>query len=814
MKRILGFIVIALVCVFYAHSSATWIIRDKTYNVDTLSHTYVGPGTTHTALSLTGGSTLKIFYTTTDLSNPYVDVRVIKGNDKVVGVETVSSMITSRSKNGVKYFSGVNADFFGNSAPIGTTMVDGEIYNINNGGGWQAFGLNQERIPFLGVPMVNSTIVSANAGSMNINAFNTARYENYLVLYSKRKGSASGTNVYGSEIALMPVDANAFPQVGKTMKMKVVSAPVNNVGDMAIPTGGFVLSGNGNAAEYIKKLVVDEIIEINSSVSFDSKDAGNITQIVGGQPMIVSNGVVLDTEGAIDHLVGLHPRTAVGFTADKKKLVMLVVDGRSTASAGVVSKALADIMINIGCSEAMNFDGGGSTELYIDKLGIINDPSDGRERSVTNGLFLASSTPEDNVISQIRFTDQSKSLPKYGYYTPKFYGYNQYGMLLSTNVEGVTLTADKELGDIQNDGRTLFCNGEGSHALVATYNGATTTMPVTVVTGDVSFKLASAIEDTYQGYKVEVESTVNGETMPLDNQALNWWSDDTSIATVEPYTGIVKGLVNGTTKVHGSVDGFTGTLDIIVEKPLSNVAPIDPDMDVATWTISQSGGKNITAVPVENGMKFTYTGSSSRAPYIKLAKKIRLWSLPDIIRLRINPGNATFKKISYVLNNALTGNVNTSIDNLNLKPNEINVIDLPTTQWCDGSRGNFPITLSVMNMEMGVSTTGTEYTVEIPGIEVVYLNAPSGVNSPVSSEKQLNLYPNPIKAGEPLFIEIPGVNRAKISIYGMDGSLCANSTVEVSNNIAQVTTKNLTIGNYLLKVESDGISQTLKLIIK
>ena len=79
------------------------------------------------------------------------------------------------------------------------------------------------------------------------------------------------------------------------------------------------------------------------------------------------------------------PRTAVGYTADNHA-IMLVADGRqSSISAGVSLIELADIMISLGCVEAMNLDGGGSTQMAIGD-NYVNSPSE--QRSVPSILAV------------------------------------------------------------------------------------------------------------------------------------------------------------------------------------------------------------------------------------------------------------------------------------------------------------------------------------------------------------------------------------------------------------------------------------------
>jgi hypothetical protein len=87
-----------------------------------------------------------------------------------------------------------------------------------------------------------------------------------------------------------------------------------------------------------------------------------------------------------EHITERHPRTSVGHTATGK-LIMCVVDGRSTESAGVTSKELGDIMIEAGAAFALELDGGGSSAMW-DGERIVNIPSDGTERPVINHLLV------------------------------------------------------------------------------------------------------------------------------------------------------------------------------------------------------------------------------------------------------------------------------------------------------------------------------------------------------------------------------------------------------------------------------------------
>ena len=124
-------------------ASDVWKVGDIEYNVDTLFHANVGPGTTQTSLHFSSESrNLRVFYLTVDLKNPVLDIRAVVAQDKLAGGATTSSMATSHSKEGVSYFAGINTDFFSISCTytfggsiVGTptiaAVVVGEFYSIS-----------------------------------------------------------------------------------------------------------------------------------------------------------------------------------------------------------------------------------------------------------------------------------------------------------------------------------------------------------------------------------------------------------------------------------------------------------------------------------------------------------------------------------------------------------------------------------------------------------------------------------------------------------------------------------------------------------
>jgi exopolysaccharide biosynthesis protein len=100
----------------------------------------------------------------------------------------------------------------------------------------------------------------------------------------------------------------------------------------------------------------------------------------GGGPVLIRDGKMDITNNEERKFAGkaindLHPRTAIGYTADGY-MILLVVQGRMKGMAeGASLTDLASMMLNLQCVEAMNLDGGGSSMLLVNGQETIK-PSD------------------------------------------------------------------------------------------------------------------------------------------------------------------------------------------------------------------------------------------------------------------------------------------------------------------------------------------------------------------------------------------------------------------------------------------------------
>jgi hypothetical protein len=137
-----------------------------------------------------------------------------------------------------------------------------------------------------------------------------------------------------------------------------------------------------------------------------------MNEIVGGRPLVVDQGVALDAvppysqAGCDPHFCALHPRTAAGLSEDGGTLILATIDGRYDGADGMTSRQVGDLMVEMGAWRALNMDGGGSTTMYIENQGgVVNNPSGGAVRTVSNHLGIQIVEPFGDLTAIVRDTD-------------------------------------------------------------------------------------------------------------------------------------------------------------------------------------------------------------------------------------------------------------------------------------------------------------------------------------------------------------------------------------------------------------------------
>ena len=157
-------------------------------------------------------------------------------------------------------------------------------------------------------------------------------------------------------------------------------------GEGAILVGNPTAPGLDNGSkQFLSTLQVGDEIEITTEVKVNGNTVNDKKLSAIGihteRPML-QNGVISETWGEA------HPRTVIGYSQDRKKVYLLVIDGRQTNySAGVTTGQAGAILKALGAHTGLNIDGGGSSTMIVNGV-TVNKPSDNPQRPVANGVVI------------------------------------------------------------------------------------------------------------------------------------------------------------------------------------------------------------------------------------------------------------------------------------------------------------------------------------------------------------------------------------------------------------------------------------------
>lgn len=730
MKQLLLGLSLAALAIPTLSARGTVSLDGYEYTVDTIYHKPCGPGTTQTRLALRGRVYLDVFYLTVDKTTPGVSIRTVSGKDMLAGNETPSAMSKRKTKGNVHYFGGTNGDFYytagtasnGSSivgTPVCASTVDGEVYRTAN----SSYQFSVDDQGFARVCRLNYTKGTAKCGDAEapFKTINNDAPNNAVTLYtSKFWGSANQGGCAGScsEVTAKLAEGETFT-AGRTFKLEVTSEPTST-GDLAVPADGFVIMSRGTANSFVSALKPGDIVEFDNKTLTPDGEQIYPVNVISGNPKNIGGGENLHSEAERGDANQRHPRTGIGVSLDNKTVVMMVVDGRST-SAGVTTGELGDLMLYAGAGEGVNLDGGGSSCIYTTPYGILNHNSDGQERAVCNGVFAVYEGPDDANVAELCFTDGQLTVPYMGIYTPQMISRNAAGMLLDTDFKDYTLSCPAELGEIINDGKTLFVTGSGYHALTATYGDCTVSIPILVDNAsEAELVYQSVILDKNHPYNVKL----NSGQFQLNAKAFGWSTADASIATVDA-DGNVSAVENGSTTILGTLGDLTLEQGVTIQNPRDQVEALAPAADVAAWSTAKSGLKDIVYTSLDNGFAVEYTISSGTGTSFTVNPKATVYGIPEAMRIRINPGDATLRGITVSFRDPKT-QLKTQYSFSTFEKNTENVLDLPLSEIYDvADHGIFP--LEVLSVSFGLADPkNTKGRLEVPGIEFVY-NCPAGV---------------------------------------------------------------------------------------
>lgn len=319
-----------------------------------------------------------------DLKNPLLEIDAYKAGHELRSTRLLSQIAEEPGQENV--IGAVNGDFFSKEGfPSGAMVHEGQILK-NPADPWYAFGITKDRKAFIEQISFTGTMIINSFTQMTINGFNKPRQANEAVLYNRFYGERTNTNVYGAEVTIRAKFAGKC--VGDTVRGVVIGVDSVN-GNNPLTDSTVVVSVHGeDKIRLVRRMFVGQILEL--VIRADQRE-DKIQTLIGGFPFLVNNKRNLisgDPEAVSDFYIRRSARTAVGVADSTQKLFIVCVDGNQAGySAGMTLSELADRMIELGCDRAVNLDGGGSTTMII-RGHLINRPSDGNERPISNALLI------------------------------------------------------------------------------------------------------------------------------------------------------------------------------------------------------------------------------------------------------------------------------------------------------------------------------------------------------------------------------------------------------------------------------------------
>jgi exopolysaccharide biosynthesis protein len=135
------------------------------------------------------------------------------------------------------------------------------------------------------------------------------------------------------------------------------------------------------------------VLHKNNILEIETSRKEQVYEDSFSEAFVMISGPILICNSRAQHLPDMdfankrHPRTCVGISRDS--ILFITIDGRSEQAEGMNLMEVQKFLLDMGCTDAINLDGGGSTCMWTSVGGVVNTPSDkSGERPVANAILI------------------------------------------------------------------------------------------------------------------------------------------------------------------------------------------------------------------------------------------------------------------------------------------------------------------------------------------------------------------------------------------------------------------------------------------
>ena len=565
-------------------------------------------------------------------------VPIVVNGSSVYGKRTITSASEYMEKNNLRPLIGINGDFFSTKTgiPMGYTVIDGKLLS-KEAGVQDAVGFRADGTGFIDKIGIDASLTHDDK-KINIQYVNKWPQDGFECVYMLDSNFSTTTKTDFNAIYVICSATSGDLSLDSSMQLKVDEVYIHD-GAIKIPDGKyvFVMDPDGDAQffDLLSNLAPGDELTFSNSVYGAERhnwtEAKHIMSSIGGR--LLNNGV---TGSGFE--TGTAPRTAVGIK-ENGNIIFYTIDGRQSGySTGITIKTLASRMSELGCVDAINLDGGGSTAIGgvfpgFEDFVVSNRPSDGVERKCANYLFLQDLRKKTGIVWFVdwRESDNYNFLAgtQYQLEALKVYDTGNYKM---DGLSGITFTAENE-GDAQatvdsaglvtfrgTGGVTVNVTGERYSKVFKfeTYESPDEVRILDEATGGAVSEL-TVCEGGMANFSLEAGAYVNNVRLNAYPSLFRWETVGSVASVDEDGTVSVKDNGTGNGAVRVAAGGVTKEIPIkVVPKPVFE----DTKNHWAKETIEKMASEGVINGFYENGVSlFRPDSNITRIQFAALVSK-------------------------------------------------------------------------------------------------------------------------------------------------------------------------------------------------